>query len=457
MRTRTFLRSGSGFTLIELVVVVAIIGILAAIIWPLVSGFIDRAENVSVVADVAAVQRASDLFKLDRHKGPDGSFEWGQGSRGHFLPARDGAGGDLELNRDVDDPDRPGNLRVDKHLAGLGTNGPAGDVDIGNALVWIGLLVNEPADNSGSEQQTTGDARPQGGEDGPYLPQFPSNAHADNTERDGGGGYTDGAFRFVLLHNEQVVAAYKSGSSWFAALRDSSVIAGPSRVTSGLVVLYEFNEGSGSTVGDTSGVGTPLNLTIDSVPNVTWLSGALRINSGTIVKSSGAGTKVFDALTATDKITIEAWVKPANNTQTGPARIVTLSKDTSKRNFTLGQDADEYITRLRTDDGSTSSNGTPSQDTGTGTLTTSLTHVVFTYDSSTTARKTYIDGSVAVSDTGGTGGIAGDFDNWDSSWKFALANELNNNWDWLGEFHLVAIFDRALSASEVSQNFNAGP
>ncbi len=56
-------------------------------------------------------------------------------------------------------------------------------------------------------------------------------------------------------------------------------------------------------------------------------------------------------------MTIEAWVKPANTTQSGPARIVTLSRDPGSRNFTLGQKAGAYEVRFRTT--STSANGEP--------------------------------------------------------------------------------------------------
>jgi hypothetical protein len=41
-------------------------------------------------------------------------------------------------------------------------------------------------------------------------------------------------------------------------------------------------------------------------------------------------------------------------------------------------------------------------------------------------------------------------------YRLALANELTGDRPWLGEFHLVAIYDRALSQAEVSQNFEAG-
>ena len=37
-----------------------------------------------------------------------------------------------------------------------------------------------------------------------------------------------------------------------------------------------------------------------------------------------------------------------------------------------------------------------------------------------------------------------------------MANELTNDSAWLGDIHLVAIFDRALSAEEVTGNFDAG-
>ena len=41
--------------------------------------------------------------------------------------------------------------------------------------------------------------------------------------------------------------------------------------------------------------------------------------------------------------------------------------------------------------------------------------------------------------------------------SFALANELTFDRPWLGEFHLVALYARALSPTEVQQNLKAGP
>ena len=59
------------------------------------------------------------------------------------------------------------------------------------------------------------------------------------------------------------------------------ILTAPPRVTTDLQVRYNFNEGSGTTVTDTSGVGTPLNLTIAPTSAVSWLPGALSVNSTT--------------------------------------------------------------------------------------------------------------------------------------------------------------------------------
>jgi hypothetical protein len=81
---------------------------------------------------------------------------------------------------------------------------------------------------------------------------------------------------------------------------------------------------------------------------------------------------------------------------------------------------------------------------------TELSHVVYTRDATGVAR-IYVDGVERAS-----GMVGGDFSNWDGGFRLALANELTGDRPWLGEFYLVAIFNRALSQAEVSQNFEAG-
>ena len=58
-------RRNAGFTLIEVMVVVVILGILAAIIVPKIMSRPEQARVVKVKQDILAVQSALDLYKLD--------------------------------------------------------------------------------------------------------------------------------------------------------------------------------------------------------------------------------------------------------------------------------------------------------------------------------------------------------------------------------------------------------
>ncbi|MEM9191645.1 MAG: LamG-like jellyroll fold domain-containing protein [Myxococcota bacterium] len=222
------------------------------------------------------------------------------------------------------------------------------------------------------------------------------------------------------------------------------------RVTADLVVLYEFDEGIGSTVGDTSGVGTPLDLAIVDPPNVTWGAGTLTIGTATRIESGGPASKVTTACIASDEITVEAWILTSDLMQDGPARIVTNSASTVLRNFTLGQRPDRWIFRLRST--VSSLNALPELLTASGTASAAVTHLVYTR-TSLGAGTLYGDGMVV-----GLQARDGDFSTWDATYGLALGNEFGStSRPFLGTYHLVAIYCRALTAPEVLQNFAAGP
>jgi hypothetical protein len=235
------------------------------------------------------------------------------------------------------------------------------------------------------------------------------------------------------------------GAGGTATATVNITVQAPPRVSTNIQVLYAFNEGSGTTVNDTSGVGTPLNLTVANAAAVTWLPGALSINSNTLVQSAGTATKVINASKASNEVTVEAWVDPLNLSQTGPAAIATISQTNNKRNVTLGQSGTAYNGQLRTS--TTGQDGT--QHNATNVATTNLTHVVYTR-SSTGAVRIYVNGNLVTSAT-----LTGNLSTW-ANYNLALGGELSGTRYWRGEMHLVAIYSRALTAAEARQNFLAG-
>jgi len=169
-----------------------------------------------------------------------------------------------------------------------------------------------------------------------------------------------------------------------------------------------------------------------------------------ILKATTAPVRLMTKMKASNEITVEAWLKraasvPANQS---PANIVTLSLDTSHRNFTLGQTSQNRLhMRLRAT--ATDNNGTQSAQERSSVA--EVCHVVFTRDQAGNV-KFYLNGA----DSTTRPNFPGSFDNWEGSYKFALANELTGDRPWLGELYLVAIYSRALSKEEVQRNYGAG-
>jgi hypothetical protein len=222
----------------------------------------------------------------------------------------------------------------------------------------------------------------------------------------------------------------------------------PPRVEDGLVALYTFEEGSGTAVNDVSQYQNPLNLKIQATATSNWVSGGLFV-SGTLVSSSGGGWKIASACKSAQELTLETWIAPSSLTATGPARILTMSLDTSDRNFTLGQQGDIYVVRLRT-----------SQVGGNGDYLYSLPdavkedlmHVAFTRTKGG-AASLYLDAKLNANDLD----MGGTFGNWEGSYKLAVGNELTNTRPWNGTLYLAAVYCRALTKDEVIQNYWAGP
>jgi hypothetical protein len=232
---------------------------------------------------------------------------------------------------------------------------------------------------------------------------------------------------------------------------DAVTVSVSQRVMTGIQALYDFREGSGNTLRDQSGLQPALDLAVVNGAIARLPKGrGIALQQPSLLATPVAATRLNQALQRSQALTVEAWVKPAQASASPgqtPARIVTLSVDTGNRNLTLGQGNNQYVTRLRTT--TTGGNGANKVVEAGPVSVDQLTHLVYTRDGEGNATL-YINGTVQKREV-----INGALSNWDATYRLALGNELTGDRPWLGEYHLVALYDRALSAEEVAQNFAA--
>jgi hypothetical protein len=238
-------------------------------------------------------------------------------------------------------------------------------------------------------------------------------------------------------------------------LYDGTIASGGSRYEKNMIALYEFKEtGDGDVTYDTSGVApaADLNLTPSPADAVSFVGGwGINIRGGKAQASTTTSRKFHQLITATGEYSIEAWVVPGNVTQED-ARIVSYSGSTTSRNFTLGQQLYNYEFANRST--STDANGGPrlSTDADDERLQASLQHVVVTFDP-VNGRRIYVNGEF-TGDVDSSGG--GSLRDWDNSFAFVLGSEVSGANKWQGVIRMVAVFNRALTQTQIKQNFDAG-
>jgi hypothetical protein len=233
-----------------------------------------------------------------------------------------------------------------------------------------------------------------------------------------------------------------------AEMLDAPATDGPTtpsrgRVTNGLIALYELEENGGTVAKDTSGVAPALDLGVPS--GVTWIPKALKFDTAAHVKTATAATKIVQRCGATNAITVEAWFEYVNLSDW--SRIIAMAESADVGNlamtsnpwtvgFDLRTSADPYLRTTR-----------DLHDAGTP---TTMVHMVETRDAAG-VKRVYFDGALVIDAT-----QAGDFSGWDSTYPLSVGNTPALDRPFYGEVHLVAIYDRALTAAEVATNRTAG-
>jgi hypothetical protein len=233
-------------------------------------------------------------------------------------------------------------------------------------------------------------------------------------------------------------------------LYEGTVASGGNRYNGNVIGMWEFKTGSGTVAYDTSGVEPALDLNLSG--DVTWVGGwGINVRSGKAQGSTIASKKLHDLMKATGEYSIEAWVAPGNVAQE-ESRIVSYSGGTTTRNFMLGQTLYSYDFHNRSS--TADQNGDPRLTTSADDedLQATLQHVVATYDP-VNGRRIYVNGEF----TGDVDPVAGGtLEDWDDTFAFVLGNEVSGDRQFQGVFRLVAIYNRAITPAQITQNFEAG-
>lgn len=148
---------------------------------------------------------------------------------------------------------------------------------------------------------------------------------------------------------------------------------------------------------------------------------------------------ILAACRASNQLTLEALITPAKARQSGPARIISFSSNSGSRNFTLGQENDKLILRLRTPQ--TGENGVKPEIELCRLAADRPQHVIVSY--SPGKLTCYRDGRQVLA----TDKVRGDFSNW-SAQHLLFGDEWDGGRDWQGLLEGIAVYSRAMGADE---------
>lgn len=172
-------------------------------------------------------------------------------------------------------------------------------------------------------------------------------------------------------------------------------------------------------------------------------NGVMQLARGSYVPQ-GFDARLLEACSRTDELSIEATLMTDRKNQKGPARIVSFSRDVNSRNFTLGQEGEHLVLRLRTE--RNDKNGTNPQVSLGKVITGEPMHVVVSYRSGD--LRFFVNGELVKKSSE----LKGSFHNWEPM-ALVLGDELDGNRDWHGSIERLAIRSRFLGDDEAARQF----
>ncbi len=272
--------------------------------------------------------------------------------------------------------------------------------------------------------------------------------------------YTDSNLVASTTYMYTVKAINRGGNSSLSNKNVATTLshAESKRVKDGLVAYYNFGYNPDFIVYDQSGYGDPVNLNILNRSAVVWnKDNTLDILSNTAIVSMAPATKITRAVKRSNELTFECWIKPAEPVFSTDSRIVSLASSDDEVGFLLDQDLSgdpdnetlTYSVRMQTE--STNPSGYPEYIPNRTQSYINLQHLVYVRDS--LGKETmYLNGAMSAE-----GFRPSDLGTWKDNYYLRLGNESDMNHSWKGSYYTVAIYNKALSHSEILKNYSVGP
>ena len=155
-----------------------------------------------------------------------------------------------------------------------------------------------------------------------------------------------------------------------------------------LLAGYDFQTAATTSL-KPAGALVDANLDLDVRGNPSWsVTDGLTLSAAVMLQSRGRAAGLADRITSRQAFSVEAWARPENLVQGGPARLVSNSSSVASRNFTLGQSGWSLVFRAR--NRVNGLNATKYELTAPAVVTTAWQHFIGTYDHGVST--VYVDG-----------------------------------------------------------------